>query len=48
MRTKEELDKEALIAARNMDGMSEKYDSIGVFIDQSEKWFVELKKEGSE
>jgi phage host-nuclease inhibitor protein Gam len=48
VRTKEELDKEALIAARNLEGMAETYDSIGVYVDQTEKWFVELKKEGVE
>ena len=45
VRTKEELDKEALIAARNIEGMNEKYEHIGAQIVQEEKWFIELKKE---
>lgn len=45
VRTKEELDKDALIAARNMEGIEEKYAKIGVKIKQEEKWFIELKKE---
>lgn len=45
VRTKEELDKDALISARNIPGMDENYSKIGVQIVQEEKWFVELKKE---
>jgi phage host-nuclease inhibitor protein Gam len=45
VRTKQELDREALIAARSIDGMEEKYVQIGVQIVQEEKWFIELKKE---
>lgn len=47
VRTKEELDKESLLAARNTDEVSKLFPSIGVEVVQSETFGVTLKKEES-
>ena len=45
VRTKEEVDKEGLIAGRNTDGVAQHLNAVGVYVDQDEVFFIELKKE---
>lgn len=45
VRTKDELDKESLIAERDNPEVSEKFKKIGVCVDQDETFFAEPKKE---
>lgn len=45
VRTKTEPDKEALLAARDQQEVYEKFTKCGIKVEQSETFFVELKKE---
>ena len=45
VRTKEEVDKEGLIANRTMDGVAQHLNAVGVYVDQEERFFIVLKKE---
>lgn len=45
VRTKEEVDKDAIIDSRNEQDVVNMLPDLGVFIDQDEHFFVELKKE---
>ena len=45
VRVKEELNKEGLLDARHEENVAPYLNVIGVFVDQDEKFYVELKTE---
>jgi phage host-nuclease inhibitor protein Gam len=47
VRTKSEVDKERLLSDRNDEAVAPMLNEVGVYVDQDEAFFVELKKEES-
>ena len=48
IRTKKEVDKEALLANRSEAKVANHLSEVGVYVDQDETFFIELKKEEAE
>lgn len=48
IRTKEEPAKDTLLADRDHDGMDKKFAACGLYVDNDERFFIDLKKEEAE